>query len=46
VLFSLSDVFLAAVIGRLAAIKPNITFFEQYGLPGVTAFARFSQAVS
>jgi orotidine-5'-phosphate decarboxylase len=45
VLFAFSDIFLAAVTGRVAAIKPNIAFFEQYGLPGVTAFARFSQAV-
>lgn len=33
-----SDIFLSAVKGRVAAIKPNIAFFEQYGLPGLSAF--------
>ena len=28
VLFSFSDVFLAAVVGRVAAIKPNIAFSQ------------------
>jgi len=35
-----SDIFLSAVQGRVAAIKPNIAFFEQYGLPGLSAFKR------
>lgn len=34
------DTFLSAVAGRVAAIKPNIAFFEQYGLPGLTVFSR------
>ncbi|MEY4669011.1 MAG: hypothetical protein RL518_1710 [Pseudomonadota bacterium] len=34
------DIFLAAVKGQVAAIKPNIAFFEQYGLPGLSAFKR------
>lgn len=34
------ELFLSAVAGKVAAIKPNIAFFEQYGLPGVSAFAR------
>ena len=34
------DVFISAVAGRVAAIKPNIAFFEQYGLPGLTVFSR------
>lgn len=33
-----ADLFLSAVNGRVAAIKPNIAFFEQYGLPGLTVF--------
>ena len=33
------DTFIAAIEGRVAAIKPNIAFFEQYGLPGLTVFA-------
>jgi orotidine-5'-phosphate decarboxylase len=32
------EIFLAAVTGKVAAIKPNIAFFEQYGLPGLNAF--------
>jgi len=38
VLSRFSDIFLASVRGKVAAIKPNIAFFEQYGLPGLTAF--------
>ena len=33
-----ADILLSAVKGRVAAIKPNIAFFEQYGLPGLTVF--------
>lgn len=38
------EIFLSAVSGRVAAIKPNIAFFEQYGLPGLTAFSRLCAA--
>jgi len=38
------EVFLAAVTGKVAAIKPNIAFFEQYGLPGLNAFKRLCDA--
>ena len=40
-----SDLFLAAVTGKVAAIKPNIAFFEQYGVVGVLAFARLCKAI-
>jgi orotidine-5'-phosphate decarboxylase len=40
-----ADVFLAAVHGRVAAIKPNIAFFEQYGVPGLVQFARLCEAI-
>jgi orotidine-5'-phosphate decarboxylase len=33
-----SELFLFSVQGRVAAIKPNIAFFEQYGLPGLSVF--------
>jgi orotidine-5'-phosphate decarboxylase len=36
-----TEIFLSAVKGRVAAIKPNIAFFEQYGLPGLAVFKRF-----
>jgi orotidine-5'-phosphate decarboxylase len=39
------DIFLSAVAGNVAAIKPNIAFFEQYGLSGISAFARLCTAV-
>ena len=39
------DIFLAAVAGKAAAIKPNIAFFEQYGLPGLNAFKRLCDAI-
>lgn len=41
----LSDLFLSAVKGRIAAIKPNIAFFEQYGVAGIISFARFCKSV-
>jgi orotidine-5'-phosphate decarboxylase len=44
VLSNFSELFLSAVVGRVAAIKPNIAFFEQYGLPGLTAFSRLCAA--
>ncbi len=34
------DIFVEAVSGEVAAVKPNIAFFEQYGLPGLGAFGR------
>jgi orotidine-5'-phosphate decarboxylase len=40
-----SDIFLSAVQGRVAAIKPNIAFFEQYGLPGLSAFKRLCNQI-
>lgn len=40
-----SDVFLAAVKYRVAAIKPNIAFFEQYGVSGLTAFKRLCDQI-
>ncbi|MEN9845978.1 MAG: hypothetical protein RIS36_1125 [Pseudomonadota bacterium] len=39
------DIFLAAVTGKVAAIKPNIAFFEQYGLPGLNAFKRLCDGI-
>jgi len=39
------ELFLSAVAGNVAAIKPNIAFFEQYGLPGIAAFARLCSAI-
>jgi orotidine-5'-phosphate decarboxylase len=39
------DIFLSAVQGRVAAIKPNIAFFEQYGLPGLVAFKRLCDLI-
>lgn len=33
-----SELFLFSVQRRVAAIKPNIAFFEQYGLPGLSVF--------
>jgi orotidine-5'-phosphate decarboxylase len=39
------DIFLASVTGKVAAIKPNIAFFEQYGLPGLNAFKRLCDAI-
>jgi orotidine-5'-phosphate decarboxylase len=35
------DTLLDAVRGRVAAVKPNIAFFEQYGLAGLSVFKRF-----
>jgi orotidine-5'-phosphate decarboxylase len=37
------ETFLAAVVGRVAAVKPNIAFFEQYGLAGLSVFKRFCE---
>lgn len=40
VLDSFSDIFVAAIRGRVAASKPNAAFFEQYGVAGLTSFKR------
>jgi orotidine-5'-phosphate decarboxylase len=42
---SICDIILAAVAGSVAAIKPNIAFFEQYGIAGLNSFVRFCQTV-
>jgi orotidine-5'-phosphate decarboxylase len=39
------EAFLAAVVGRVAAVKPNIAFFEQYGLAGLSVFKTFCENV-
>lgn len=46
VLSSFCELLLSAVDGQVAAVKPNIAFFEQYGIPGVKAFSRFCQVAS
>ena len=40
-----TEVFLEATKGRVAGIKPNIAFFEQYGLAGLRVFERFCSAI-
>lgn len=40
-----TDAFLAAVTNKVAAIKPNIAFFEQYGLSGLTGFSSFCKKI-
>ena len=45
VLGAFGDLFLSAVIGHVAAIKPNIAFFEQYGVAGISAFARLCRSI-
>lgn len=37
-LMNFYDLAFEAIQGKIAAIKPNIAFFEQYGLPGLRAF--------
>lgn len=37
-LTSFYDLVLEALAPHIAAVKPNIAFFEQYGLPGISAF--------
>jgi orotidine-5'-phosphate decarboxylase len=41
VLNRFTDVFIAGITKKVPAVKPNIAFFEQYGVPGVIAFDRF-----
>ncbi len=45
VLSRFGEIFVAAVTGKVAAVKPNIAFFEQYGVAGVIAFARLCKKV-
>jgi orotidine-5'-phosphate decarboxylase len=45
VLSRFGDIFLAAVTGKVAAVKPNIAFFEQYGVAGIVAFARLCKGI-
>lgn len=45
VLNTFCETFLAAVAGRVAAIKPNIAFFEQYGMAGLAVFEKFCREV-
>lgn len=33
------ELFVSSVEGKVAGIKPNVAFFEQYGLPGLTVFS-------
>ncbi len=44
VLDQFTEIFLEATKGRVAAIKPNIAFFEQYGLAGLHSFKRLCDA--
>lgn len=39
----LCDAFFEAIKGRVAAVKPNIAFFEQYGLTGLSVFKRLCE---
>lgn len=41
VLDSFTEIFLAAIRGRVAAVKPNIAFYEQFGVAGLHSFSRF-----
>jgi orotidine-5'-phosphate decarboxylase len=40
-----TETFLDAVAGNVAAIKPNIAFFEQYGLPGLVRFTSLCESI-
>jgi orotidine-5'-phosphate decarboxylase len=40
-----AELFITAVSGRVAAVKPNIAFFEQYGLPGLSVFQTLCERV-
>ena len=40
-----TEAFLSAITGRVAAVKPNIAFFEQYGLPGLMVFSSFCEKI-
>lgn len=42
-LMAFHKIALEALHGKIAAIKPNIAFFEQYGLAGLKAFADICQ---
>ncbi len=45
VLNAFCEAFLDAVAGHVAAIKPNIAFFEQYGLSGLSAFEQLCRRI-
>lgn len=45
VLESFGEAFLAAIAGNVAAVKPNIAFFEQYGLAGLSAFEKLCREI-
>lgn len=45
VLSRFGEIFVAAVTGKVAAVKPNIAFFEQYGVAGIMAFSSLCKAV-
>ncbi len=45
VLRRFTEVFVASVEGKVAGVKPNIAFFEQYGLPGLTVFSDLCAAL-
>lgn len=45
VLEAFCEAFLSAVVGRVAAVKPNIAFFEQYGLAGLSVFEKFCRRI-
>jgi orotidine-5'-phosphate decarboxylase len=44
VLSQFAEILVSSIEGRVAAIKPNIAFFEQYGLHGLSAFSRLCDA--
>jgi orotidine-5'-phosphate decarboxylase len=39
------EIFVSAIAGHVAAAKPNIAFFEQYGLAGLNAFSSLCEAL-
>jgi orotidine-5'-phosphate decarboxylase len=40
VLNEFCELFVSAIVGHVAAAKPNIAFFERYGLAGLQAFSK------
>lgn len=45
VLAAFCETFLTAISGHAAAIKPNVAFFEQYGLAGLGVFEKFCRDI-
>lgn len=39
VLRCFTEIFVSSIEGKVAGVKPNIAFFEQYGLSGLTVFS-------